>query len=300
MRHILFEESPTGDYNIAVLVKSSSFNKQELINNYITPMEQRGVNKQEMIAFTLEAEPGKKTPSVAFIKTYLQSLLPALEDIAVKYLYVCDGNYFKTLTGQTKAEPHYGYVLPCKIKGYEHMSVVLGLNYQALIYNPDLQAKLDLSLHTLASHGAGTYQAIGTGIIHSAQYPESLQDIAQALESLHQYESLTCDIEAFSLRFNEAGIGTIAFAWDKHNGIAFAVDYKQVVRADGTMDSKAPEESWASHYGYQVNNIEVKRLLKQFFTDYKGQITWHNGVYDIKIIIYELWMKALNENLPTL
>src|SRR5690606_30598423 len=137
---------------------------------------------------------------------YLAKLLPALTGIGVTALLVTDSAYFKVLTNERKAEPHHGYALPCKIKGYEHVKVILSLNYQALIYNPDLQSKLDLSLDTLASVRTNTYQALGTGIIHSASYPKTLQDIAGALQSLHQYEALTCDIEAFSLRFNEAGI----------------------------------------------------------------------------------------------
>ena len=287
MRHHIFEEASS--YNVAVLIKSTSFNKQELLNNYVNPLVAQGIPMDSMIAFTLQYNPSGKA-SVKEIKQYLTNLLPALDSLSVKYLYVADSNYFKVLAGQTKAEPHYGYVLPCKIKGYEHMQVVLGMNYQALIYNPDLQAKLTLSLNTLASSIQGTYSALGSGIIHSAEYPETTESIAAALEKLHQYPSLSCDIEAFSLRFNKAGIGTIAFAWDKHNGVAFPVDYKPIL-CQADIDA-APMEAKELH-GYYLPNPEVKRLLKKFFTEYKGKITWHNGVFDIKIIIYELWMKPV-------
>lgn len=280
MRHIIFEESIS--YQVAILVKRTSFNKQELLNNYVTPLGNQGVATKDVIAFTLSYNDVGKAPA-GHIKDYLVKLLPALDSLGVRYLYVADSSYFKVLAGQVKAEPHHGYVLPCKVKGYEHMHVVLGINYQALIYNPELQAKLDLGLKTLASHVAGTYQALGTGIIHSAQYPQGVQAIAEALQSLHQYAALSCDIEAFSLRFNEAGIGTIAFAWDQHNGIAFACDY----------EPHAPHSGGSGQplYGKQIDNRPVKRLLKEFFTKYRGEVTWHNGVYDIKILLLELWMK---------
>ena len=279
MRHIIFEEAP--NYSIALLIKSSAFKQQELQTNYINPLNKQGVASKDVIAFTLKYS--GKNISVKEIKEYLANLLPALDSLGVKTLYVADAPYFKTLAGQTKADPHMGYVLPCKIKGYEHMNVVLGVNHQALIYNPDLQAKLDSSLHALASGVAGRYQAPGSGIIHSAQYPESYQDIAAALESLHQYSHLTCDIEAFSLRFNEAGIGTIAFAWDKHNGLAFACDYK----------THEPHSGGAGQplYGCFSKNKEVRALLLYFFLTYKGEITWHNATYDLKVIIYTLWMR---------
>ena len=284
MRHIVFQEAEK--YSVAVLARTSTFNKQELLNNYVTPLVTGGVPLEEVIAFTLEYNEAGKAPS-AFIKEYLGKLLPILEELKVKYLYITDAAYFKTLTGQTKAEPHFGYVLPCKIKGYEHMKVVLGINYLQLIYNPDLQAKLTLSLDTLASVYHGTYTQLGSGIIHSAQYPQGVQEIAEALESLHQYPSLAADIEAFSLHFNEAGIATIAFAWDKHNGIAFACDYLP------TSIGVEPLKDAEGNFGVYAANPEVRALILNFLLTYKGTITWHNAAYDVKVLIYTLWMKDL-------
>lgn len=290
MKHHLFAESSS--YPIAVLIKHTSFNKQEIVNSYLDPLAQRGVSSADVIAFTLAYNEAGKAPA-AFIKEYLGKLLPALDSLGTKHLYVADSGYFKVLTGQVKAEPHHGYALPCKIKGYEHMHVVLGINYQALIYNPDLKDKLDLGLKALADHVKGTYQAPGTGIIHSAQYPEGTQAIAEALQSLHQYPSLTCDIEGFSLRFNEAGIGTIAFAWDQHNGIAFAVDYQVTILDDGRFHPECPLESAAAHHGWFKANKEIRTLLLDFFKSYQGELTFHNATYDVKAIIYALWMNNL-------
>jgi DNA polymerase-1 len=289
MRHTIFQKANT--YGIAILVKETTFNKSELRFNYVDPLVKRGLAEQEMIAFTLKYNPDGKAPAT-LIKEYLCNLLSALDGLGVKHLYIADANYFKVLTGQAKAEPHYGYVLPCKLKGYEHMSVVLGLNYQQLIYNPSLQQKLDLSLHALASSVSGNYQDIGANIIHSAQYPETLSEIAAALQSLHQYSDLTCDIEGFSLAFNEAGIGTIAFAWDKHNGIAFACDYTEVWNADGSHHKEATVDI-AAFAGFQRINHPVREMLLSFFMSYQGSITFHNAPYDVKAIIYALWMQNL-------
>jgi DNA polymerase-1 len=287
MRHHIFTENTS--YSIAVLVKGTSFNKSELRINYIDPLVKRGVSESDIIAFTVKYNPDGKAPA-KFIKEYLDNLLPALDQVGVKHLYVADSNYFKTLTGQSKADPHFGYVLPCKVKGYEHMNVVLALNYQQLIYNPSLQAKLDLSLHTLASSLAGNYQALGQNIIHSAQYPESIDDIAEALKSLHQYPSLSCDIEAFSLAFDEAGIGTIAFAWDKHNGIAFACDY---IERDKHPNPCAAIDLKDGFHGLQLINRGVRSLLREFFSTYQGELIFHKADYDVCVIIYTLFMHDL-------
>ena len=221
------------------------------------------------------------------IKEYLGSILPALNSLQTEYLYCADSAFFKVLTGQQKADIHAGYVLPCKITGFEHMKVVLGLNYQQLIYDPTLQAKLDAGLFALASHVTGGYQAPGTGIIEQAVYPEAISSIQEALNALHGYPELAADIEAFSLRFNEAGIGTIAFAPDTKRFVAFAVDYKP---NDMTLDALQPERR--KEFGRFVPDLAVRAALKEFFTNYKGKLTWHSAGYDLKVIIYTLWMQT--------
>lgn len=277
MRHIIFEEAES--YKVALLVKNTAFNKQELLNNYVYLLDAAGVANNEVIAFTAEYD-DKGKASATFIKEYLSKLLPVLDSLQVKTLYVADSGYFKVIAGQVKAEGHLGYVLPCKIKGYEHMNVILGLNHTALIYNPELLRKLTLSLNALIGHVQGTYQAPGNSIIHSAQYPKTYEAISKVLLELHKHPSLAVDIEAFSLQFNKAGIGTIAFAWDEHNGVAFACDYAKYLIQPAEM-----------FFGCSIANPGVRKLLKEFFVNYQGKLTWHNAAYDIKVLIYTLWMK---------
>jgi len=272
MRHILFEESDS--YPIALLFKATALNKKQIWENYVLPLERQGIPTANCIAFDLEYNDKGKAPA-GFIKEYLDPLLKALHSLGTKFLYVADTNYFKVLTKQTKSEVHLGYVLPCAIKGYEHMQVVYGVSHQVLIFNPEMKNQLKLSVDTLASAYKGTYVPLGQGIIHSAMYPETLKELQEALDSLHQYPRLTADIEAFSLRFWEAGIATCSFAWDEHNGMAFACDYLPMDNDTGTF----------------VPNHEIRRMLKQFLLDYKGTLVWHNSGYDVKVIIYTLWME---------
>ena len=181
MRHLLFTD-PQDAYSVAVLVKSTSFNHLALNIHYAQPLKELGIPRENLIGFTLEYNENGKAPA-GFIKEYLAELLPELHGLGVQYLYVTDAAYFKVLTRQARAEIHMGYVLPCTIKGFEHMQVVLGINHSALIFNPDLQAKLDKSLATLHSHVMGNYQAPGIDIIHSSWYPKGDTEIAQALDA---------------------------------------------------------------------------------------------------------------------
>lgn len=290
MNHIIFKENPSNNYKIAILIKSTSFSKKELYSSYVKPLINSGIQEDSVIGFDLSYTDKGNAPA-KFQKEYLANLLPALTFLGVTTLLVADSAYFKTLTKVRKVEPHHGYILPCAIKGFESINCILSVNYQGLFYNPKLQDRIDLSLSTLTAHIQDTHIDIGSNIIHYAYYPNSnndfsnigLSSIQQVLNNLLDYEILTCDIETFSLRFNKAGIGTISFAWDQHNGIAFPVDY---------VPNKDPSVH-GGLFGYQEDNQHVKAIVRLFFENFKGKLIWHNSNFDIKILIYELWMDDL-------
>lgn len=275
MRHHIFSTADT--YPVALLLRPTAFNKTEVMHHYWSPLQNMGL-QEDVIAVTMDMGEAKK-PTTKVAKDWITNTLPGLVSLGVKLLYVTDGTYFKALTKQKKAEPFAGYVVPCAIKGLEHIQVVLGLNYMSLIFNPELQGKLTASLQATVDYFHGTYQDPGSNIIKWADYPTDIQGIKKALLHLLQFPELTCDIEAFSLKFNEAGVGTISFAWDNHHGVAFPVDYVS-----------HPAKTEDGHYGYQINNKEVKGLLREFFEAYTGNLTFHRATYDVKVLIYNLWM----------
>jgi len=225
---------------------------------------------EDVVAFDLDEKKDKKVP-VKLIKAYLTTLLPAIDLLGGKYVYVADSAYYKVLTGIRRTTSSYGSVEPCVIKGFEHLKVFLGINTSAYYFDPSLKEKAQLSLDALNDTIKGTHKKLGTDVIHSASYPMILPKIEEALAELHKHPKLASDIETKSLLFWEAGLETISFAWDEHNGIAFCIDKKTE-----PLLSRA-----------------VRRLLKKFFREYKGEILWHGGSYDIKVIIYELWMTSL-------
>lgn len=261
--------------SIAVLIKDTAFNQQRIRTNYIDPLNDI-INSNRFMAYELSYG-GKKKPTAAHRKEYIESMLPALTKEGVKVLFVADGEYFKTLTGKTKVDSAYGYVCDCVIKDYEYLKVIISPNYKAVVYNPAIQKKIDLAVETLGNHISGTYKELGTNIIKSAEYPEGLEAIKNTLDRLYLYPELTIDIEGLSLKFWKCGISTISFAWDKHNGIAFAVDRCL--------------HPWEKDYKAKIHG-----LIKRFLVTYKGKLTYHNGNFDMKILIYELWMKNIGDH----
>lgn len=279
MRHLVFDQSAT--YQVALLIKASAFNTLEITNTYVNPLINAGIPREEIISFTLAYDHNGKAP-VKFIKSYLETLLPALDSVSSNLIYCADANYFKVLTKSKKADPHLGYVLPCAIEGYEHLNVILGVNHKSLIYDPKNETKLAMSLEALKTSYHGIENQLGKNVLTDANYPLMFDDIKDWMTRLLDYPFLSVDVETASLRFEEAGIGTITFCWDEHSGVAFPVDYRAF-----------DEPTEDGLYGEMVPNHKVRMLLRQFFESYKGTLRFHNAPYDTKVLIYNLWMDSL-------
>ena len=281
MGYVIFDVHPT--YHTALLIKKSSAKKGEMFNSYVMPLRARG-DTNTVVGYSLEYNTAKKAP-ISLIKECCENMLRDLKLQGVQTLYVADAAYFKYLAGEKQAEKHLGYAKKCAIPGYEDMAVILGVNYHSVFHNPANEAKLEMSLNCLADHNQNNLAVLGQNIIHSEKYPEDIRLVELALNGLHQHPTIACDIEAFSLDFYNAGLATIGFSWDEHNGIAINVDYDELATPK-TIDG-------VTYYGEKGFNPSVRRLLKEFFMAYKGNIIYQNGNYDIKVLIYELFMDNL-------
>ena len=269
MRHVLHQENPNGIYKVIILIKESHLNKEYLEEYYVKPLNALGIASEDIVSLSLAYNDEGKAP-VSFQREALKTVLKAIKKTQATHVLCCDSNYFKTLTRKRTAEPHHGYITDCAITDYEDIKIVLGINYSALFHNPSLYTKIDMSLKAISDHIQGKFQELGTNIIHSAEYLKLSDDIVIAIKDLHQYPALTCDIETFGLSLMKGGIATISFAWDQHNGIAFQVEYNQ-----------------PSHETHRIY-----KLLKQFFRTYTGTIIYHNASFDIKHLIFNLFMKS--------
>lgn len=269
MRYLTFVDESELKSTTAVLIKTSYFNKGELLSHYINPLEELGISKDSIIAFDLLYENNKITASKA--KKYLEGLLRALTKLGVSNILVCDATYFKVLTGLNKADSHIGYINPCKIRGFEHFNVCYALNYAVFLRNPNQVSRLDLALKTLADHIKGTLRPLGQGVVHSEEYFDSptIEELEMVLESLYRHPMLVCDIETYDLHLVNAGLGSIGFAWTEHDGMTI-------------------------HLNHQVNkpmNDKYRSTLKRFFERYTGILIFHNCTFDIKNLIYTLFME---------
>lgn len=265
MRYQTFVDNLPDTFPICFL--APSLEVDGIVREYLEPS---GLNPAEAIAYQLHIE-GKKT-KVAAQKEYLDELMPILQDIETKYILVTDSGYFQTLTGTKKASAYTGYVLPNTYPEpmAGQFNVLYIPNYRQVFYNPGpTQAKIQETFEAMWSHKRGAYQDPGSDIIHFEAYPTEVADIAAWLMKLLEMDCpLTCDIEGFSLKHYDAGIGTISFAWNQHEGIAFPVDLSDNPKA-------------------------VRKLLKSFFLNFMQNIKYHHISYDVYVLIYQLFMEDL-------
>ena len=273
MRYHVYSDVEHESYPIAILV--SSIRVDPIFDAYI---KDSGLEKDDIMILDLHYSKTKKKTPAAEIKAYIQEeLLPVFKTWDTKYILVTDNEYFKAMSGAKKADSNLGYVEDCVFGDYK---VVYIPSYKAMFYDPiKIKEKINQGINALISHINDEYVAPGEGIIHYAMYPKTIEEIEQALVHLLEMEKpLTIDTETFDLKHPTAGIGTISFAWDEHSGIAFPVDYQEIVGA-----TIAP-------YGRNVKNNPVRALLKEFFIALKQKAIYHNIAFDVYNLIYQLFM----------
>ena len=274
MKSYIFDESSTAE----VVILATALKSTQLYRYYLQPHNLLS----GFMAVELYKEPGKKKTKVKVLDEFIKDVMQSLPS-TISYILCTDSDYFKQLTGVSSSELYLGYVLDSK---YGNQKVIYSPSYTTLFNDPiKVGQKITTAMETLIAHKTGNHIAPGIGITHSASYPRTAEDIEAALEKLLAMgKPLTCDIEAFSLKHYKAGIGTIAFAWSKHEGMAFPVDYTQT----------------------NETSIKVRVLLKSFFKKFKNRIIFHNISFDATVLIYQLYMedlldqKGLHEGLETI
>jgi len=267
MRYQTFTDTESSSYDIAILsteLDSVAMQSEYLDNSCMDP--------KDVIAYELH-QTGKKT-KVAVQKEYLDDLIPTLSDIGVTYLIVTDAEYFKTITGSKKAEANLGYVMTNVYP--EHLAnqfhVLYCPTFRAIWHNPEpTKAKIQIAMDALFNFMNDRYTAPGIDVLKFADYPQTTSEILAWLNKLIEMDvPLACDIEAFSLKHYSAGIGTIAFAWSQHEGIAFPVD----LGPDGK---------------------QVRDALRRFFKTFNQKLIYHNISYDVNVLIFQLYMDDISD-----
>lgn len=275
MRFAHFSDTELATYPVAILTQS--IRVEEMRKAYMDLADSPPTDDVLILSLHINREK-KKTP-VAEMKEYIETELgPVLEDMGTQYLLVTEGGYFKQLTGAKKVDANLGCVLPSSCGRWQVLYLPY---YKTILYDPDkVRGQIDRTMQALSAHRGGTYQAPGHAVLHFAAYPVTNDEVEAWLDRLIEMDvPLAIDIEAFSLKHYDAGIGTIAISWSKHEGIAFPVDYLPL--------NYAAQEG---NYGHYSPCSVRRRMLRRFFSRLSQTAIYHNISYDVYVLIYQLFM----------
>lgn len=258
MRYITFAIE-SSCYPVAILTR---YLQQRELRDYVAGME------PDVIAYAITTPPKAKNDA---LKIYLAELLPVLCGLQTDYLLVTEASLFKLLTKTQQVAKVGGYVLPCALDGYRHLSVIYLPSPGQMMHDPQLIHKVNQGLDALRAHRSGKYIPPGTTVIKFAEYPDTVERIQYWLDRLQETD-LAIDIEGYSLKHHSAGIGTISMAWNQHEGIAFAVD-----------KDNSPEKAQL-----------IRAMLKNFFIRrVVAKTIYHGSAYDVYVLVFQLFMHDL-------
>ena len=245
----------------------TSIDEDLIYREYIQPFH---INPKEVHLVKLFTDVGKKKTSAKSIKQFLTETLDGLIDqYNPKYLVICNPEYFKVMTKSKKADVKLGYVLE-----YKSRKAIYIPNYKQVFYDREkIRSKINIGISSLLKYDKGEYEKPGTNIIVRSSYPRTVDEIQKALQDLLEKDvPLTCDIEAYSLKHFNAGLGSITFCWNEHEGISFRID---------------PDKN--------NKNEPVRNLLKEFFQKFTNTLIFHNIAYDVSVLIYQLYMEDITD-----
>jgi DNA polymerase-1 len=234
-----------------LLCKESAMESVEVNDHYLEPLVKEGVPLGSVLVLPLLYN----TPTKILAKTakaYLDKLITKIPTSANK-LIVADSSYFKFITKTAKVSTNYGTSVEGRHPGYLHFTCVYVPNYKSLFQQPENAQLIKLGIKAIAGKGIAV-------LINSVEYGFQHGSDRELLDSLYQYPILSADIETTGLDL-EAEIVSIAFAWTKYDGLAIDLS---------------------------INGIYY---LKKFLETYKGKLIFHNGLFDAKLLIRNLWME---------
>ncbi|CAM0077737.1 DNA polymerase [Vibrio phage K482 g1] len=277
MRHIVFAEKDK--YKVAILIKEQALRKDKIEKHYLKYLEAGGIAKEDVVMFSLPYDTPKKVKA-ATGKEYLNSqLLPVLKTLGVSTILCADPSYFKFLSKKATTEKEHGYHNTTQLKDWEDaFDLFLLPNHQAVFHDPRVQERIEFDLQAMIDFHHGQYKELGQDVVKDYKSYTHYDEIKVFLDSLYSKPELYVDVETFGLKHYFAGLGTIGFGWDEHSAHTIVVDKGSNNRAANFEEQK-----------YCV----IRKMLREFFENYKGKLVFHNASFDIKIIIFNLWMDHL-------
>lgn len=275
MYHISFQQPNENiPFKMLVILPYSALKQKGVLDNYIKPFN---LNEKEVLFLGFETG-GKKTIPAAELKQIVEDIDSCVKMFSISTVYVAESTIFKKLAGVKKSTEYIGIATKSKDKSFD---LVYGINYQRLFYEPTLINDLQRSFNVAIAVSEGRhFDVLPPDLVSKVTRLKDYFEMKAVLNKLMLEPHLALDIEGFSLKFYECGLGTFSLAPSKEEAYAFTCDYYE-----------------ENDVTYREPCYTTRTLLRDFLRNYKGTIRYHNMSFDAKILIYVLFM---NEDLNNL
>jgi DNA polymerase-1 len=266
---IPYKLPPSKSYRVVILIKNPVIH-HHIRENYVKKLNTYGIKDSEILIIGFNPQGGKKD-TVGWLTNNVDTVL---EKSRCKMLMVCDSKMYEYITGVKSSKGHCSYDVSTIFK-YKTNCVPI-TNYRAINYNTQLAKKLIDGMNSLDIAINSLPKKINIRDVKYAEYPNTYDEIEKALHGLLNEQVLAVDIEAFSLSHLETGIGTISFSKDEDHAVCFCVEYIKL--------------------GEKTSAIALRKLLVWFFTNCTAKYLFHRAQYDVKILIFDLFMWRKSDN----
>lgn len=286
--------------NIGLFILEKNYKKDKIDKYYLKDL--KDLKDLNIYTYKLYQEPDRKKPSNNIIRECLDEYLESLVQDNIKLLIVTQPEYFKLLSGQIKTDITIGNILDAKYLKYQKHDIKITYCpvYTRIFYDPiNIEPKIRQSLNAVIqwSGSPDNHHNIGSDIIHFVEYPDTYEDIKNWLDKLLEMNcDLTCDIETFSLKHYDAGIGTITFCWNEHEGIAFPVDMLDLYSSEKLIEAHTETLEDFRTLPTSKEVMSIREALRDFFVSFSqtgNNLLFHNIAFDVYVLIYQLFMKDI-------
>ena len=252
-------------------------NKNNILQKYLLPISNAvGTPIAPLLSVSdLYYPTGKSTVTKKIMKEELEETLEYINTQGIEMVIISDAKYFSHFTGQKSIEKSVGKVYQCVLPELGHLDVIPIISHSAIDMRPEKIKLQEKALKAVKSYILGLEieedEVFKFNSYKVLQHPRELQE-------LHKHESLAIDIEATGLRFERLELVSISFAWSDHDAVSIAIH-----RDTQETNGEHREKLW-------------KEALKDFFLEYKGKKIFHNALFDVRALVYHLFMDGLTDH----
>lgn len=242
----------------------------EIITRYVDKLPVK-----QMTIFLADLTPKSKMSEV---KAECALMAQVAKEENLSMLIVCIGSMFKYLT-KTSLNSKLGVAMQSDIPELKGVDIYGAFSPNSFVVDPNVPVKAEVVLKSITERLRGIDSSKS---IHGERLVQFIEDrdmhqFMERLSMLHTKGVLAVDIETFSLKFVDAGLGSISFGYDYPEGNSYTL----LVDCSDTLSHKEKQY--------------IRAALKQFFIDYRGVLVFHNASFDVTVLIYELFMSEIGD-----